>query len=69
MMLTKVFIVMMMLAILTALLRGGFYLVKDQGKTTRTLSSLKWRIGLSLSLFIFLFIAYANGWIQPNGIN
>jgi hypothetical protein len=68
-MLTKVFIVMMMLAILTALLRGGFYLVKDQGKTTRTLSSLKWRIGLSLSLFIFLFIAYANGWIQPHGIN
>lgn len=69
MMLTKVFIVMMMLAILTALLRGGFYLVKDQGKTTRTLSSLKWRIGLSVSLFIFLFIAYANGWIQPHGIN
>lgn len=69
MMLTKVFIVMMMLAILTALFRGGFYLVKDQGKTTRTLSSLKWRIGLSLSLFIFLFIAYANGWIQPHGIN
>jgi hypothetical protein len=68
-MLTKVFIVMMMLAILTALFRGGFYLVKDQGKTTRTLSSLKWRIGLSLSLFIFLFIAYANGWIQPHGIN
>lgn len=69
MILTKVFIVMMMLAILIALFRGGFYLVKDQGKTTRTLSSLKWRIGLSLSLFIFLFIAYANGWIQPNGIN
>jgi len=26
---------------------------------------LAWRIGLSVALFVLLFVAYYNGWIEP----
>lgn len=29
--------------------------------------SLTWRIGLSIALFVFLLIAYALGWVTPQG--
>ncbi len=65
-MLIKVFIIIVLLAILYSLGSGLFYLVKDQGKGTRVAKALTWRIAISLALFIFLLIAFTLGWITPN---
>ena len=68
MFLAKTFVVFVMIGILYALVSGGIFLVKDQGRSTRTLTSLKWRIGLSVSLFILLFLGFAFGVIQPHSL-
>ena len=65
-MIIKALVLLMMVAILVALLSGGIFLVQDQAKTNRTLTSLKWRIGLSVTLFILLFIGFAFGIIKPH---
>ena len=67
-MLAKTIIIIAMLVILIALARGLFFLVTDQGKTKQTVKALSWRIGISLTLFIFLFLAYSLGWIRPHSI-
>ncbi|ASQ45228.1 twin transmembrane helix small protein [Legionella clemsonensis] len=67
-MFTKAIILIVMLIILIALGSSLIFLVKDEGKTKRTVKALTWRIGLSLVLFLFLFLAFSMGWIQPHSI-
>ncbi len=67
-MLIKVIIVLIMLAIVYSLFSGLYFLVKDQGKSKRTVNSLSWRIGLSIGLFLLLIIAMATGLIEPHGL-
>jgi len=67
-MLFKAIIIVVMLIILFALGSSLFYLVRDEGKTTRTVKALTWRIGLSLALFLLLFLAFSMGWIKPHSI-
>ncbi len=67
-MLAKTIIFIAMLVILFSLAGGLIFLVLDIGKSKRTVKALSWRIGLSLSLFIFLFLAYSLGWISPHSI-
>jgi hypothetical protein len=57
-----------MFVILFALGSGLYYLVHDAGQSKRTVKALSWRIGLSLALFLFLFIAYILGWIHPHNL-
>jgi hypothetical protein len=54
--------------ILAALFSGLFFLVRDQGRSTRTVKALTWRIGLSLALFLLLLAGYYFGLIQPHGV-
>lgn len=61
----KGFIILFLLVIFFSLGSALYYLVHDQGKTERTVKALSWRIGLSLLLFVLLFIAFALGWITP----
>ncbi|WP_232220410.1 DUF2909 domain-containing protein [Legionella tunisiensis] len=44
------------------------FLVRDEGKTKRTVKALTWRIALSLLLFLFLLLAFKMGWIQPHAV-
>ncbi|KTC84839.1 twin transmembrane helix small protein [Legionella brunensis] len=67
-MFTKAIILIVMLAILVALGSSLVFLVRDEGKTKRTVKALTWRIGISLILFLFLFIAFSMGWIQPHAV-
>ncbi|NKB46908.1 MAG: twin transmembrane helix small protein [Legionellales bacterium] len=67
-MLAKFIIIAIMLIILYSLGSGLYYLVRDEGKTKRTVKSLTWRIVLSLSLFFLLLLGYLAGWWQPHGI-
>ena len=65
-MLIKIIVIITMLIILLALGSSLVFLLKDEGKTTRTVKALTWRIGLSLTLFIFLFLAFSMGWLHPH---
>jgi len=67
-MFTKTIIFIVMLVILGSLASGLVFLVRDEGKTKRTVKALSWRIGLSLVLFLFLFLAFSLGWIHPHAL-
>lgn len=64
----KIIIVIFLVAIVTALMAGMVFLVKDDGDSKRTVRALTWRISLSLALITLLVIGYAAGWIQPHGV-
>jgi len=67
-MLPKLFVVLMLVAILGSLASGLIFLIKDNGQTTRTAKALTWRIGLSVFLFLVLMLGIYTGIIQPHGI-
>lgn len=67
-MLTKIIVISVMCIILFALGSSLYFLLHDDGKSNRTVKALTWRIGLSLTLFIFLFIAFSFGWIHPHAV-
>ena len=67
-MFTKVFIIFVMIMIAGSLASGLIFLIRDTGNSKRTLKALTIRIGISFTLFIFLFIAFKFGLIKPHGI-
>lgn len=67
-MITKLIIIFIMIIIAGSLVSGLFFLVNDKGDSKRTVKALTVRIVISLSLFIFLFIAFKFGLIHPHGI-
>lgn len=66
-MLVKLIIIAFIIIILYCLGSGLVYLVRDKD-SDRVAKALTWRIGLSILLFILLFVAFAMGWIQPHPI-
>ncbi len=67
-MLLRVIVFFFICAILYSLGSGLFYLVREKGNSDKVVKALTWRIGLSLLLFIMLFVAFAMGWIRPHAI-
>jgi len=45
-----------------------FFLMRDKGKSNRTVNALAMRVGLSITLFLLLLAAYKLGWIAPTGL-
>lgn len=68
-MFTKVIILIAMFVILGALITSLIFLLRDTGQKNRTVKALSLRIGISLSLFIFLFVAFRLGWIAPHNLS
>ena len=64
----KIFVALAFIMILVSLGSAFFFLMKDKGKTNRTVHALALRVGLSIALFAILLTAYKMGWIQPTGI-
>lgn len=62
----KICIFIAMLLILISLASGLIFLVRDEGKSKRTVKALSLRIGLSLGLFLLLFLGYFFDWIKPH---
>lgn len=67
-MITKIFIIFIMIIIAGSLASGLFFLVRDVGNSKRTVKALTIRIGISLCLFLFLLICFKLGIIKPHGI-
>lgn len=64
----KIIIVVGLILIIASLVSALIFLMKDKGKTNRTLTALKLRVGFSIALFALLLTAYYFGLIQPTGI-
>jgi ABC-type dipeptide/oligopeptide/nickel transport system permease component len=65
----KLVVVLLLLAAILSLASGLVFLIRDRGQTDRTVKSLTLRIGLSIALFVLLFVGLATGLIRPHGIN
>jgi uncharacterized membrane protein len=61
----KAIVLILLAAVVVSLFSGLFFLVKDRDSpdSTRMLTSLKIRVGLSITLVIFLVAAFSFGWI------
>lgn len=68
-MLLRIIILAVFAAIVFSLGSGLYYLLKDDGQSGRTLNALKWRIGLSIALFVMIMLGIATGVIEPHGIH
>ncbi|MDO8298626.1 twin transmembrane helix small protein [Lacisediminimonas sp.] len=44
------------------------FLMRDKGKTNRTVNALAMRVGFSILLFVLILASYKMGWIAPTGI-
>ncbi len=64
----KILVAIGFLLILASLGSALFFLMKDKGKSNRTVQALALRVGFSIALFLLLLLAYNMGWIQPTGI-
>lgn len=66
----KIIAIAIFAAILFSLASALFHLVKrsDAEQSRKTAKALTFRIGLSLVLFLLLFLALVSGWLQPGGI-
>ncbi len=62
----KILIIVLLIMILFSLGRAMFYFMRQEPDSNKTLSSLKWRVGLSVSLFVVLIVAFLTGVIQPH---
>ncbi len=62
-MLLKIIIVLALLFIIGSLFSALYFLAKDKSGGQRTVKALTLRIGLSISLFAFLLLAYYFGLI------
>jgi hypothetical protein len=69
-MIVKIIIVAFLLAIVTSLFSGLYFLLKDKGTgdDRRTVRALTIRVGLSIAFGLFLILSYFMGWIHPHGV-
>lgn len=67
-MLIKIIIFFIMFLIVIALGSGLIGLVKPKSAAKLTVKSLTIRVILSVSLFVFLFIAFKLQWITPHNL-
>ena len=67
-MLSKVLIVVFLIAIVWNLGAGMFYMMTDKNGSDRTVKALTKRIALSVLLIVLIIICMQSGYIQPHGI-
>jgi len=66
--LAKIIIVVLLALIVLSLGASLFSMVKDKENSNRTVTMLTVRIVLSIVTFIFIFVSFYMGWIQPHGL-
>jgi hypothetical protein len=64
----KIFVAIAFALILASLGSALFFLMRDKGKSNRTVQALAMRVGLSITLFLLVLGMYKLGWIQPKGL-
>jgi hypothetical protein len=64
----KIFVAIAFILILASLGSALVFLMRDKGKSNRTVQALAFRVGFSIALFVLILVAYSQGWIEPTGI-
>lgn len=64
----KILVALAFVMIVGSLGSALFFLMRDKGKSNRTVHALALRVGLSISLFLMILAAHYMGWIEPTGI-
>ncbi|RJG07778.1 twin transmembrane helix small protein [Noviherbaspirillum cavernae] len=64
----KIFVAVAFILIIASLASALVFLMRDKGKSNRTVKALAFRVGFSVALFALILIAHQLGWIQPTGI-
>lgn len=64
----KIIVAIAFILIIGSLARALFYLMRDKGKTDRTVRALALRVGFSVALFLLILLAYKLSWITPTGL-
>jgi hypothetical protein len=64
----KTLVAVAFILILASLGSALVFLMRDKGKSHRTVTALALRVGFSIALFVLILVAYHQGWIQPTGI-
>ena len=64
----KTFVAIAFILIIASLGSALFFLMKDKGRSNRTVQALAMRVGLSITLFLIVLASYKLGWITPTGI-
>jgi uncharacterized membrane protein len=63
----KIIIVVLLGLILLSLGASMVTMIKDRENSNRTVKLLTVRIVLSILTFIFIFVSFFMGWLQPHG--
>ena len=64
----KIFVAIAFILIIGSLGSALVFLMRDKGRSTRTMKALATRVAFSISLFLLILLANYFGWIQPTGI-
>ena len=64
----KIHVAIAFLLIFISLGSALIYMMKDKGKSNRTVKALAFRVGFSIALFVLILVAHHFGLIQPTGI-
>lgn len=64
----KIAVAIAFVLILASLGSALFFLMRDRGKSNRTVQALALRVGLSITLFLLILLAHKLGYIQPTGL-
>lgn len=63
----KIYILALFILIGISLVSGLFFLAKDESNSKRLVTSLTFRVSLSILLFISLLVGYKFGLVSPHG--
>ena len=65
----KLIVIVLLIAAVVSLARALMSLVRNEGKSGKTMRALAWRVGLSAMVFVFILVSMMMGWIQPHDVN
>ena len=65
----KLIVIVLLIAAVVSLARALMSLVRNEGKSGKTMRALAWRVGFSAMVFVFILLSMMMGWIQPHDVN
>ena len=64
----KLIVIVLLIAAVVSLARALMSLVRNEGKSGKTMRALAWRVGFSVMVFVFILVSMLMGWIQPHDV-
>ena len=65
----KLIVIVLLIAAVVSLARALMSLVRNEGKSGKTMRALAWRVGFSAMVFVFILVSMMMCWIQPHDVN